>query len=748
MTGDPRLPGVARVDELLTERLATALTAKDDNYRPRTEHLEPDGRPLFTNRLILETSPYLLQHAHNPVNWFAWGAEAFDRARAENKPVLLSVGYSTCHWCHVMERESFEDLEIARFINEHFIPIKVDREERPDVDDIYMRAVQMLTGRGGWPMTVALTPDREPFFGGTYFPPRDGARGARLGFLSILEELSERYAQDRESVIADARSLSSHIRASSAPARPGSVPGPRTLALAARQLAPRFDSRFGGFGGAPKFPQPSMLAFLARYHRRTGDPHAKRMVVATLEGMARGGMYDQVGGGFHRYSTDARWLVPHFEKMLYDNAQLAVAYLEGYQLTGDDEMARVAREILDHVAREMTDPRGGFYSATDADSDNPEGHSEEGWFFTWTPAEIGQVLDAASAQLVRTYYGVTEGGNFEGRNIFHVQRPTADVARDLGLAPGELRARLDSARQQLWLARATRPAPLRDDKIITAWNGLMISAFARGAFVLKNPGYARRAAEAARFVLSHVSDDNGRLLRVHAGGSGRHQAVLDDYAFMIGALLDLHEATSELPWLEQAKALQALQDRLFADQEHGGYFMTASDGEQLMVRDRPSWDGALPSGNSVSAMNLVRLAALTEDETYRERAERLFSTFAQGLSEAPSGANALLCALDYYLDRPIEIVLVRPDAQSADALLAPLRLAFVPNRALTVVLESELAEQARTVPWLEGKVAVAGMTTAYVCESGRCELPTSDPAVFARQLATVRSPMTPPPLGP
>ncbi len=420
---DPALPGLGKGDPALTKKLHAALLKKGPGYEPRTRHKNADGSPKYTNRLILETSPYLLQHAHNPVNWYPWGDEAFARARREGKPVLLSVGYSTCHWCHVMERESFENEEIARFINEHFVPIKVDREERPDVDDVYMSAVQMLTGGGGWPMTLALTPDREPFFGGTYFPARDGDRGSRKGFFTILRELADEYQKSRADVVARAAKLSRRVRAAAEPEPAGGVPGPEVIASAVRQLSRAYDPVWGGFGRAPKFPRPVTLELLLRYHRRSGDADALKMVIHTLDRMAAGGLYDHVGGGFHRYSTDERWLVPHFEKMLYDNAQLVAVYLDAYQVSGRDDFARVARQTLDYVAREMTAPSGGFYSATDADSRTPAGHEEEGWFFTWTPAELEAALGADLARVARVDFGVTDAGNFEGRSILQRDKP-------------------------------------------------------------------------------------------------------------------------------------------------------------------------------------------------------------------------------------------------------------------------------------------------------------------------------------
>jgi uncharacterized protein YyaL (SSP411 family) len=741
-SADPALPGIVSVSAELVERLAAAARAKGDNYRPRTHHFTADRKPKYVNRLILETSPYLLQHAHNPVNWYPWGEEAFERSRREDKPILLSVGYSTCHWCHVMERESFEDEEIARYINQHFIAIKVDREERPDVDDIYMKAVQMLSrGSGGWPMTLALTSEREPFFGGTYFAARDGDRGSRKGFLTILKELVQSYRSDRENVVAKARVTSQRIQSMTEATPATEVPGPEVVGRAAASVAQSFDPIWGGFGHAPKFPTPVKLELLARYHRRTADEHAKHIVLHTLESMAAGGIHDHVGGGFHRYATDRRWLVPHFEKMLYDNAQLVPLYLWAYQVTGRAQLAQVARDTLDYVGREMTAPEGGFYSATDADSPTPSGHAEEGYFFTWTSAELEEALGAERAKSVSIYFDVTAQAEFEGRNVLHTPRALGDVAAELGMNDKALRAELASAKQELYASRAKRPPPVRDDKVLASWNGLMISAFAQGAFVLGHAEYAERARRAAHFVLQKLRDDGGRMRRSFMEGQARHNAYLDDYAFMIQGLLDLYESTFELKWLEEAIALQATLDRHHFDEPRGGYFMTSADHEALLARDKPVYDGAEPSGNSVAVLNLLRLAELLQREGYRRRAEKCFAAFASALSLEPGAMTKMLSALEHYLDIPLEVIIVRPDSRAeAEPLVARLRSTYLPNRMLTITTQGdELTRHARLLPVLDGKRALYGKTTAFVCERGRCELPTSDPAVFARQIAKTKA---------
>ncbi|MFP6683190.1 MAG: thioredoxin domain-containing protein, partial [Polyangiaceae bacterium] len=471
-------------DEALKSRLKRALAAKGEKYEPRTKHLRGDGSPKFTNRLILETSPYLAQHAHNPVNWFPWGDEAFEVARKLGRPVFLSVGYSTCHWCHVMEEESFEDEAIAKYLNDHYVMIKVDREERPDVDAIYMRAVQILTRRGGWPMSVWLTPEGKPFYGGTYFPARDGDGGTRKGFITILKEQYDSFKGDPAGIASDSTRLAARVQEDLKPIASSGLPGAVSLQMAVEMAGRTFDPEYGGSRGKPKFPSSFPVRTLLRYGRRAKDDNATAMALTTLSKMAAGGMYDHVAGGFHRYSTDARWLVPHFEKMLYDNALLAIAYIEGYQASGDTELLRVAREILDYVVRDMTSPEGGYYSATDADSIGPKGHREEGYYFTWTPSELERTLGPGRAATVGQYYAVKPGGNFEGRSILHTPRDKAAVAKQLKISVAELDAEIAAARPLLLTERNKRPAPIRDDKIQVSWNGLMLAAMARGARVL------------------------------------------------------------------------------------------------------------------------------------------------------------------------------------------------------------------------------------------------------------------------
>ncbi|MFC1610722.1 thioredoxin domain-containing protein, partial [Myxococcota bacterium] len=617
----------------LAQALAQALAAKGPDYVPRTEHLTEDGRPLFVNRLILETSPYLLQHAHNPVSWSPWSDDAFARAREQHKLVLLSVGYSTCHWCHVMERESFEDLEIADFISRHFVPIKVDREERPDVDAVYMTAVHLMTGRGGWPMTVVLTPEREPVFAGTYFPARDGDRGASIGFLTILRELASVWEAEPKRFRRAAAQVTQQIRAATETNRVSDhAPGSEAIMRGVTYLSHTFDATWGGFGDAPKFPRTVTLELLGRAYRRTGDERLRKMLEHTLDKMAAGGIYDHVGGGFHRYSVDRRWLVPHFEKMLYDNAQLAVAYLEGFQLTGREDFARVTREILDYVRREMTHELGGFFSATDADSANPDGELEEGWFFTWTTAEVEEVVGSQRARLVAAYYDVSEAGNFEGRNILHVSKPLAVVAKMLQMDEETLSEELAAARAALYEARQGRSPPLCDRKVLAAWNGLMISALSRAGHVLDDGVFVEAAVRAADFILEHMVVD-GVLMRNWKDGAARHRGYLDDHAFMIQGLLDLYEATGTPRWFQAALGLQRELDTQFADREHGSYFFTSDGHESLLARERPDYDGAEPAGTSVAALNLLRLEQFTDNHAFRVSAERLFAAHAATLAQ-------------------------------------------------------------------------------------------------------------------
>ena len=735
--GKSMLPGAQAYSPELQSKLVAALAGKGTAYEPRTHH-KKGNTPTFTNRLIFENSPYLLQHAHNPVDWRAWGDEAFAEAARLDRPVFLSVGYATCHWCHVMERESFEDLEIAELINRNFIPIKVDRERRPDVDAVYMTSVRILTGGGGWPMTVVMTPDRKPFFGGTYFPPRDGARGSRKGFLTILRELSAEYKSDKSAVVAKAETMSRRLQRAAAPTRPTAVPGAQALVAAAQSRAGAFDPDNGGFGVQRKFPRPVTLEMYMRYHRRTGDPEALWMATRTLDKMADGGLHDQVGGGFHRYTVDTRWQIPHFEKMLYDNAQLVGVYLDGFQITGDPYYEEIVRRTCDYVLREMRDPSGAFWSATDADSPAPGGHYEEGLFFTWTPGEIDAALPADQAAAIKAFHGVTARGNFEGRNHFVNPRPKKDVAAVLGITVTELDARVRAGHEALYKVREGRKPPLTDNKVLAGWNGLMISGLSRAGLVLEKQRYIDAAAKVADYLLAELYTD-GKLQRVILDGKASHDGVLDDYAFLAYGMLDLFEATANVKYLTAAIALhQTLADE-FWDPKEGGYWMAGGNADDLLIREKPDYDGARPSGNSIAIGNLLRLHELTQNEKYRAMAEKGLGAFGVVLERGGSSVPKMLGALDFYLDEPKQIVIVKPDPQADNRpLLRVLARTYVPNRVLLSTVEGIHLDAMKSLsPLVDGKVAIGGKVTAYVCKRQVCLKPTSDPDEFARQLSEV-----------
>jgi uncharacterized protein YyaL (SSP411 family) len=688
-------PGAQAFAEELSAQLERAVTAR--RHPPRTRHLREGGAARWTNRLALESSPYLLQHAHNPVDWRPWGEEAFAAARALDRPVFLSVGYATCHWCHVMEEESFESPEIAEILNQRFVPVKVDREERPDVDAIYMQAVQMLTHHGGWPMSVFLTPDRKPFFGGTYFPAQDGQRGARFGFRTILLELDRVWREERTRASHSAEQIAQAVQQSLSADAPASAPGPDVLDGAMAYYAQVFDPREGGVQRAPKFPSSMNVRFLLREWKRSGDQDPLNMARLTLEKMALGGIYDQVGGGFHRYSTDAQWLVPHFEKMLYDNALLTVAYVEGWQATQSEFFRRIACEVLDYVAREMTDASGAFWSATDADSEG-----EEGTFFVWTVGQLREVLGEEEGARAALLLQATESGNFEGKNVLSLSRvPDA----------GEFEF-LQRIRPKLYAARARRPPPLTDTKILTSWNGLMISAFARAGLAFAREEYVKAAVVAADALLrSHF--EGGTLRR-----TGRHPGLLEDHAFFAAGLVDLFEATGEGRWLSAARELHSALEQRFAHPD-GGFYRTPADHEALLAREKPAYDGAEPTGNSVAALTLLRLTAITGEAAYGEQAARLLRSFGALLAGAPAALGEMLLAVDFVNSRPREAVLVRPRGGSDVELLDVLRPRFAPSQ---VLIRHEEGTQPAT-PLAQDRPTQAGRPTAYVCERGACQLP-------------------------
>ena len=686
-----------------------------------------------TNRLIHATSPYLLQHAHNPVDWYEWGEEAFARARTEDRPVLLSVGYAACHWCHVMAHESFEDERTAATMNQYYVNIKVDREERPDIDSIYMAALQAMTNSGGWPMTMFLTPDGVPFYGGTYFPPED--RYGMPAFNRLLLSIADAYTRRRDELLASGNELLDHIRTAASARLPEAPITPALLDDAYASLHGMFDQTHGGFGRAPKFPQAMTFEFLLRYARRTGNRLAWEMVATTLRHMAEGGMYDQLGGGFHRYSVDEEWLVPHFEKMLYDNALLARVYVEAYQFSGDPFYRQIAEETLDYVARELRHPDGGFFSTQDADSlPAPDAaHAEEGAFFVWTPAELRTLL-GPDAMAFAALYDVTERGNFEGKNILRVIRTPAEVARTTGLSEVQVAELAARSRQTLFDARAGRPQPTRDDKVLTGWNGMMLRAFAHAAAALGRDDYREIARQNAAFVLENLRNTDGKLLRSWKDGrAGATAGFLEDYALLADGLLALYEATFEERWLLEARALADTMLASFWDDAVGGFYDTATNHEALIIRPRDTGDNATPSGNSAAAELLLKLAVIFDLPGYRERALTVLGGMTQLMAQYPTGFGRYLAAAEFALATPREIALVGvPDAADTQALREAIFTPFLPNKV--VVLQRPDAAAAIASPLLAGRTQLGGRATAYVCQNYACQLPVTDAEALRAQL--------------
>ena len=680
----------------------------------------------MANRLAQETSPYLLQHKNNPVDWYPWSEEAFEKARAEDKPVLLSVGYSACHWCHVMERESFEDEATAEIMNENFVNIKVDREERPDVDSIYMSAVQAMTHHGGWPMTVFMTPDGAPFYAGTYFPPVP-SRGMPA-FKQVLLNLAEAYKNRRDEVLKSAEGVREYLQAATSASVPQVGISEELFTRAASSLVGQIDHRFGGFGGAPKFPQAMNLEVLLRYYKRTNDRAPLTGLELTLRQMANGGIYDQLGGGFHRYSVDEYWLVPHFEKMLYDNALLARLYLEAYQATGDAFYRRIAEETLDYVARDMTAPEGGFYSAEDADSEGVEGK-----FYVWTPGEIEGALEPDEARLAIRFWDVTERGNFEGKNILYVPHPPEAVAAEFDISTEELWEKIVVIRQKLFAEREKRVRPGRDEKVLAAWNGLMLRAFAFAARVLEREDYRRIAEKNASFLLEKLRLD-GRLRRSYKDERPRFNGYLEDYACVADGLVALYEATFETRWLAEAKALADAILELFWDEQRAAFYDTSADHEELVTRPRDVYDSAAPSGNSVAVDVLLKLSVLLDREDYRRRAEAVLEGLSGAIARISGGFGRLLSALDFYMSTPYEVAVIgNPEAPDTKALLAAVYSAYLPNKVVAGRSESD-EEASRLVPLLADRSVRDGRATAYVCVQYACQSPTTDAEELKRQL--------------
>lgn len=665
------------------------------------------------NRLADETSPYLRQHADNPVDWYPWGDEAFERARQTGKPIFLSVGYSACHWCHVMAHESFEDEATAELLNEHFVSVKVDREERPDLDAIYMGAVQALTGRGGWPMSVFLTPDAAPFFGGTYFPNQ--RRHGMPSFSDVLTHISDLWTEKRGQVMDAADELTKALQNHAVEAlRASEGVDDAILESADSSLHRSFDWNHGGWGDAPKFPQPTVIEYVLRRHIETGDGRLLDMVIQTLDAMMNGGIHDQLGGGFHRYSTDEKWLIPHFEKMLYDNAQLASVYLHAWQVTEKAAYRQVAVDTLDYMVREMRDPMGGFYSAQDADSEG-----EEGSFFVWTPGELeaalGDTSASAEVQTVQRLFGVTDSGNFEGKNILYLSRPLPAVAEELAMTVEDLESRFKDARDRLFAARESRPKPARDDKVLTSWNGLTLAAFAEAARLLGRDDYLAIAEQNAQFVLSQMRMESGRLQRTWQGGHGRLNGYLEDHAFYAFGLLELYQTTFDPRWFDAARQLIDHCTAHFAD-ARGGFFDTSDDHESLLLRPKSLDDGAVPSGGAVACDALLRMAEYTGEQRYAETAVKAISQMHELMSRVPLGSARWLSALDFYLS-PAQALAVVGDNPAP--LLEVVREEYRPN----VIVALGDGVDSAGVALLEGRTAEKGRTTAYLCRQFMCERP-------------------------
>jgi uncharacterized protein YyaL (SSP411 family) len=679
-----------------------------------------------TNRLASEKSPYLLQHAHNPVDWYPWGDEAFAKAKAEDKPIFLSVGYATCHWCHVMERESFENEATAEILNRDFIAIKVDREERPDVDAVYMEAVQALTGQGGWPMSVFMTPDRKPFYGGTYFPPTNGH--GRPGFPTLLTELAKAWTTRRDELRTSADSITQHLQGTKTSPAGTEMPGQATLDAGFRSQESSFDDHYGGFGHAPKFPRPHGVRFLLRYYATTGEKTALTMARKTLDAMAAGGIYDHLAGGFARYSTDTFWLVPHFEKMLYDNAGLVQAYLEAYQLTGDATYATIARETLDYVLREMTSPEGGFYSAEDADSEGVEGK-----FYVWTPDEVQAILGETEAAMFNAFYDIKAGGNFEhGWSIPNRVMSLAAFAERFAMEEADATDWLNERRERLRLVRDQRIHPLLDDKILTAWNAMMISAMAQAYQVLGDGRYREAALKAGTFVADTLMPE-GRLLRRYRDGHAAIDAFQEDYAWLILACVDLYETSFELRWLHLAKALTETMVKAFWDDADPGFYLVGRHQEAMVAQPKDYYDGATPSANATALLALLRLAALTGDSMAQDKAEAMMARQKRHLDRHPSAYLAFLCGVHFWLG-PVQQIVVggHPDGDDTQALIEAVWQRYRPNTVLAVA-DGDAATE--LMPLLSGRQVLDGQATAWVCVQQTCSLPTHDPQVLSDALA-------------
>ncbi|WP_347273310.1 thioredoxin domain-containing protein [Candidatus Kuenenia sp.] len=670
------------------------------------------------NHLINEKSPYLQQHAYNPVDWYPWGKEAFEKAKAESKAIFLSIGYSTCHWCHVMETESFEDEEVAKILNEYYVAIKVDREERPDIDNVYMTVCQAMTGSGGWPLTLFLTPEGKPFYAGTYFPKTE--RFGNPGLIALLTQIANLWNTNKESIIASSLQVTKLIDTETS-SKGEETPDVRTLKTAYEQLRDRFDSLYGGFGTSPKFPTPHNFTFLLRWWKRSNNAFALEMVEKSLELMARGGIHDHLGGGFHRYSTDEYWLTPHFEKMLYDQALLAIAYIETHQATKKDLYSAIAKDVFDYVLRDMTSPEGGFYSAEDADSEGIEGK-----FYVWKPEEIKEALGEKEGNIFCDFYDVSDIGNFEDKNILHADKPLHIAAKLENMPPDALEKLLANSRKKLLSIREKRIKPQKDTKIITSWNGLMISALSRGAQAMDEPKYANAAMRAADFILNTLLQENKILLRRYCEGEAAIAGFLDDYAFFVNGLIDLYEATFQEKYLQAALQMNEEMIKNFLDENEGGFFLNGKANEKLFTQTKDIYDGATPSGNSIALLNLLRLGRITGNPSYEALADNLIKAFSGAIIQNPSGYTQFMCALDFALG-PAKEIIVAGEREGNDTkdIFREIGRRFLPNKVLLLhptngIFIEEIAPYTKELTPIEGRV------TVYVCENYSCKKPVSD----------------------
>ncbi|MFL0250962.1 thioredoxin domain-containing protein [Clostridium neuense] len=680
-----------------------------------------------TNRLANEKSPYLLQHAHNPVDWYPWGDEAFNKAKSEDKPIFLSIGYSTCHWCHVMEGESFEDQEVADLMNQTFVSIKVDKEERPDIDNIYMAICQAMTGSGGWPLTIFMTPEKKPFFSATYIPKE--SKYGRMGMMDLIKKVDYLWSTDKKSLVSSAEKLARELHNIYAGEK-GKGINQYALEEAVTDLGGLFDEQYGGFGTAPKFPSPHNLLFLLRDYKRNNNKDSLNMVTKTLDAMAMGGIFDHVGFGFHRYSTDRKWLLPHFEKMLYDQAMIALAYIETYEVTQNDKYKLICDRIFEYIMSDMKSREGAFYSAEDADSEGVEGK-----FYVWRVEGIRKILNEEDAKLAVKMYGMKEEGNFrdeatgklEGLNILHFEKDLEVLSKELNLSEAALKARLEKIRRQLKEARDKRIRPSRDEKILTDWNGLIIAALARGGRIFNNEEYIKTAEIAANFFLNSIKE-NGRLLHRYIDGQWNFKGNIDDYAFLVFGLLELYEATFDLNYLKEAFSLNNEAINLFWDDEQGGFYFTPKDGEDIIIRTKEVYDGAIPSGNSIQFLNLIKLSRISGDSKLENYADELQKVFSRTVEGSPLGYTQFLCAVDYLIGPSYEIV-ISGDRNSEDTkkMLRQLNRSFVPNKVVIFnPINEEDSELIKIAPYVKDEKAVKGKATAYICKNFTCGRPITD----------------------